>query len=351
MKPLRSHAGRVLLVGFSGTKLDSSARAALRELAPAGVIFFRRNLDTPAGLAALLGEVRARVPSPGLFALDQEGGRVSRLEPWLGPTPAAAALTSAGPQSAERFGASTALALRTLGINLDFAPVVDLCPPGSPNGIGDRSFGTDPELVATLAGAFLRGLQAGGVAGCLKHFPGLGDTPVDSHVALPTIPRDRRRLEAEDLLPYRRLAPRSAAVMIGHAYYPALETSSAPLPASLSGAVVTGLLRQAIGFTGLAVSDDLEMGAVAPRDLSGSAAVEAIRAGCDLVLYCSDLGRALQARDALVLEAERDPAFAARLAGAADEVERTARRWPAEFPDARAWRLAVEAVRKASTFA
>jgi len=241
------------------------------------------------------------------------------------------ALGRAGVERTAAFGAATAVALRGLGLNLDFAPVVDLSPPDAPNGIGDRAFGTDPAEVARLAGAFLDALQAGGVAGCLKHFPGLGSTVVDSHAVLPAVRRPRERLEAEDLVPFRALGGRAASVMVGHGHYPAFDPGPAR-PATCSAPIADGLLRGRLGYTGLVVSDDMEMGAIRDRDPDGRAAVDAVAAGCDLLLYGSDLGRALTARDALLREAETDPRFERRLAAAAARVGRCATTWPAAEP-------------------
>jgi len=216
---------------------------------------------------------------------------VSRLEPWIGPTPTAAALARAGAVTSRAFGAATARALRALGFNVDFAPVLDLCAPDATNGIAERSFGTDAARVALLAGAFLDGLQEGGVAGCLKHFPGLGDTDVDSHLALPTVGRSRERIVTEDLRPYRELAARSACIMVGHGHYPAFDPGE-PLPASCSSAIIADLLRRELGYSGLVTGDDMLMGAVSARDRDGLAAVASLRAGCDLLLYCDRLERA-----------------------------------------------------------
>lgn len=324
---LASAAGRVLMVGLPGPTLDPTARARLEDLGPGGAILFARNLTTPAAAIDLLGELQGVLPRAPLFALDQEGGRVSRLEPWIGPTPSAAAIAARGERAAEQFGCATAALLRALGFNVDYAPVVDLCAAQARNGIGERSFGVDPERVAALALAFLVGLESEGVAGCLKHFPGLGATTVDSHVELPTDRRSARTLERRDLVPFHRLAGRAAAVMVSHGHYPALDPTPG-LPASLSREIVRGWLRARVGYRGLVVGDDLEMGAVAPLDKDGSAAVRAIDAGCDLVLYCSDLARAAGAKRRLVERAVRDEAFRERLRDAARAVERAALRWP-----------------------
>lgn len=320
-------AGRVLMVGLPSPGLDAADREALRTLRPGGVILFRRNLDTPARAQTLVHEVREILDGPAFIAIDQEGGRVSRLEPWIGPTPTAVQLAAAGPDGARAFGRATGLALAALGCNLDFAPVADLCDATAPNGIGDRSFGTDPATVTRLAGAFLDGLQSAGVAGCLKHFPGLGDTAVDSHEVLPVVDRDIARLQAEDIVPYRSLGGSPACVMVGHGCYPALDATEG-LPATLSRTIVHGLLRERLGYDGLIVSDDLEMGAVAPLDGDGRAAVAAVDAGCELVLYCSRLDLAATARRALIRRAESDDAFGKRLRSAATRVRSAAERWP-----------------------
>lgn len=335
-------AGRVLMVGVPGAQLDVQTARLLAELQPGGVILFGRNLESPAQTVRLLDDLRELLPQPALFALDQEGGRVSRLERWIGATPPAAALAAAGEATVQRFGRATASALRALGFNIDFAPVVDVSDSRAANGIGDRSFGNDPVAVTRLAASFLCGLEEDGVAGCLKHFPGLGATHVDSHVELPTVRRSRRELDEVDLLPFRRLVVQAPAVMVGHAHYPALDPTPG-LPASLSGAVVRGLLRSEIGFAGLVVSDDLEMGAVAPLDVSGDAAPRAIDAGCDLLLYCADLERASRARERLASRARSDAAFSRRLCESANHVARFAARWRAPVGDVAAFDAAREA--------
>jgi beta-N-acetylhexosaminidase len=339
MTDWRREAGGTLMVGLPGPELDRETAGWLSGVAPAGVILFARNLETPERTAALIEALIPLLRRPALIAVDQEGGRVSRLASWLGPTPAAAMLAQRGERATRRFAAATGRSLAALGFNLDFAPVVDLCGPERANGIGDRSYGTDPGAVTRMAGAFLLGLQDdAGVAGCLKHFPGLGDTAVDSHVELPVVPRSREQLLREDLAPYRALGPIAASVMIGHGHYPALDDE--PVPASCSPNVVGGLLRGELGFAGPAVSDDLEMGAVAGRDVEGQAAVTALAAGCDLLLYCSDLARADRALGALAAEARRSPALRERLAEAADRVRSLAAARPVRPSDLGTWETA-----------
>jgi beta-N-acetylhexosaminidase len=335
MSECKALAGAVLMVGFDGAE----PHERLRALGPAGLILFSRNLESAGQTIDLTERLKALLPGPPLLALDQEGGRVSRLQPFIGPTPPAAALARAGATTAREFGAGTGRALHALGFNIDFAPVVDLCGPEATNGIGDRSFGTDPHRVAELAGSFLEGLQAAGVAGCLKHFPGLGRTAVDSHLELPLASASLQQLEQEDLLPYRLLGPKAAAVMVGHAHYPALNPEEL-LPASCSREIVSGLLRAGLGYEGLVVSDDLEMGAVAELDREGAAALRALTSGCDLLLYCSDLERAEIAAGAIARAAAEEPAVARRLREAAGAVRRLAERWPAGRSSESRWAVA-----------
>jgi len=349
MGTIAADAGRVLMIGVGGPALETEERAILAGLGPAGVVLFRRNLESLSEYRQLLENLDRTLAQPFVLAVDQEGGRVNRLERWVGPIPAAARLAAAGPGATFGIGQATGRVLAALGFSLDFAPVVDLCSAEATNGIGDRSFGLDPRRTAELAGAFLDGLQAEGVAGCAKHFPGLGATAVDSHHELPVCERDLADLRAVDLVPFHALAGRASCVMVSHAAYPAVGDDRRT-PATLSRAIVSGLLRGQVGFGGVVVTDDMEMGAVAPWDVDGAGAVAAVDAGCDLVLYCSNLARALAARDALVRRAERDPSFAARLAQAArraDSLPRSARgdfeRWERRRDDLRAFAAALAA--------
>jgi beta-N-acetylhexosaminidase len=341
-------AGRVLMVGVPSPYLEDATITALRQLRPGGVILFGRNLDRPRDLAALVTALGAVLPAWHFLGLDQEGGRVSRLRPWIGPTPGAAALAARGEATVRAAAFATGRALRALGFNLDFAPVVDLGEPGAAGVIGDRSFGIDPESVARLAGAFLDSLQEEGVAGCLKHFPGLRDTNVDPHLDLPVFRRSAEDLATSDLLPYRRLGSRAAVVMVGHGSYPELDATPGR-PATLSPPIVGGWLRERLGYRGLVATDDLEMGAIAPLDPDGRAAVEAVVAGCELLLYCKDLDRAARAREALMRAAESDAAFAERLLAAAETVRATAARHPAGAVDLAAFEIARAGFRDLSS--
>jgi len=336
-----------MMIGLPGPDLDAATAERVRSIGPGGTILFARNLETPERTRRLLLELRGLMPAPALFALDQEGGRVSRLEPFVGATPSAAALARAGEAAVREFGRATAQTLRALGFNLDFAPVVDLCDENATNGIGDRSFGTAVDSVSRFAGAFLEALQDTGVAGCIKHFPGLGSTDVDSHQTLPASARSRAELEASEIVPFARLASRAASVMVGHGHYPGLDPT-VDLPATLSYPIVSELLRGRLGFRGLIVSDDLEMGAVAPLDRDGDAAVRAMEAGCDLLLYCRRIELAEAAVAAMAARAETDPPFGLRLQAAAQAVERLAERVEHPVATDTAWEPARRGLIQAS---
>ena len=200
--------------------------------------------------------------------------------------------------------------LRALGINLDFAPVLDVdTNPANPV-IGDRAFGSEPDTAIEHALAFADGLHEGGVLSCGKHFPGHGDTDLDSHLALPTLRHDRERLDRVELAPFRAAVERIPSLMTAHVVFEALDPG---VPATMSSAVITELLRNEIGYEDAVFSDDLEMKAVSERYAIEDAGVLAIEAGCDLLLVCSELDAAARLRTTLVREAERSQGFRRRL--------------------------------------
>jgi len=212
--------------------------------------------------------------------------------------------------------------LRAVGVNLNFAPVLDVdTNPDNPV-IGDRAFGRTPDLVIAHALAFADGLRDGGVLACGKHFPGHGDTDLDSHLALPTLRHDLARLNEVELRPFRAAAQRIPSLMTAHVVFEAIDPS---VPATMSSAVIDRILREQLGFDGAVFSDDLEMKAITERYTVEEAGVLAVEAGCDLLLVCSDLEAAARLRDALATEAGRSKRFRARLTEArsrADELRR-----------------------------
>jgi beta-N-acetylhexosaminidase len=322
-------AGQTLLAGFEGLEPPPQLLEAASAGQLGGFVLFARNLVDPAQVRDLNAHlIDASHPEhPPWIAVDQEGGRVARLKQPVLQLPAMRKLGDTGDvdlalEAARLLGSQ----LAALGFNLDFAPVVDVdTNPANPV-IGDRSFGSDPERVAAMAGAFARGLQLSGVAACAKHFPGHGDTDLDSHLALPRLTHTRQRLDQVELLPFRRLAAECASIMSAHIVFEALDPER---PATLSPRLIEGLLRQELGYSGIVFSDDLEMRAIADHQGVPQAACAAIEAGCDAVLICSKPDLALEAHEALVKKAEKDPSFAQRLAVASSRLEAARQKYPA----------------------
>jgi beta-N-acetylhexosaminidase len=299
--------GQLLWIGFEGTSLTSALARLLRDVQPGAVILFGRNLPPVARrLRALTDAIHRTVAIPPFIALDQEGGRVSRLRALIGPTLTGAALGTRGdaPRAVRRHAEASALALRTLGFNVNFAPVLDLSRPEADNGIGDRAYGDDPLTVSRLAGIFAATHSRAGVVPVGKHFPGLGPAVGDTHAVLPVVRTPRAALLRRDLLPYRRLRRTLPMVMIGHACYPGIQDRD-DQPASLSAAVVTSLLRGTLDYRGLVLTDDLEMGAIDQTLGAGALAVAAFRAGSDGLMFCKSEER-IRGAAATLLEAARD---------------------------------------------
>jgi beta-N-acetylhexosaminidase len=307
--------GQLLVEGLKGTELSDNERRTLEKGTRGGVVLFARNLtpgrDGPADVLALAKAVHraassSPATSPALVGIDQEGGRVVRIGPPALALPAMREIGDLGnPDFAERLAEAQARELAAMGITMSFAPVADVHTRPENPVIGTRAFATTPGEVARYAGAWARGLMRGGVLSCAKHFPGHGDTHLDSHLALPRVERARPDLERIEIAPFRALArePSVASMMVAHVVFPALDDR----PASLSPVVSTHLLREELGFGGVLFSDDLEMKAI--QLPMGEAAVLAIRAGCDALLICHQDDLVEEALAALVREAESSPAF------------------------------------------
>ena len=296
--------GQRLLVGFAGPEASAELKELLREHAVGGVVLFARNVEGPEQVAELVREIQAVArdaghESPLLVAVDQEGGRVLRLRrPWTEWPPLRALGRTGSEDLAARMGRGLARELLACGIRFDLAPVLDVdTNPHNPV-IGDRSFGDDPDLVGRMGAAMIQAMQSAGLAACAKHFPGHGDTTVDSHHDLPVVAHVRSRLEDVELRPFRAaIAGGVASIMTAHVLVPELDEE---LPASMSRPTVTGLLREAMGFRGVVVADDLEMKAVAERWPMGEVAVRAASAGVDLIPICSRHDLQVEAAEALV---------------------------------------------------
>ena len=299
-------SSRLFGVGIEGPVLSPGERDILQAHPPYGVILFRRNIEDPEQLARLIGNVRD-AGARYLF-VDQEGGPVDRLRDVLAPAPSFARAARAG--AGRRAGELAGEALARLGFDVDLAPVVDRAVPGAgATVLGERSPDADPGAVIHAAGEFLAGLHARGIAGCLKHFPGLGRARFDTHEKLPVIESNPHQL-ALDLAPFDALMSQARAIMVSHA------AAEDGIPASLSAAWTTTQLREILGFEGAAFSDDLEMGALAAFGGLPERSARASVAGCDLLFVC----RRLEEYPACVDAVERDVPVARR-AEAAERLE------------------------------
>lgn len=317
---MKVNLGQLLIIGFDGTEMSAGLIALLKRVQPAGVILFARNIVGAAQTQALLRGCQALVSSPMFLCVDLEGGKVDRFRSVLGPSPAAADVFAGGDRRLFRkHGHLIGEACRALGFNTDFAPALDLAFPASRSVMSSRAVSENPEKVVGYAREFLRGLHEAGVLGAGKHFPGLGEGNLDSHHKLPVIEKSWKKLWAEDLYPYRTLRRELPFVMVNHAAYPAITKER--VPASVSRKWITDVLRKKIGYRGLVISDDLEMGGVQAAMPTPQAAVEHIRAGGDLALICHKEEFVREAHEALSKEVERDKKFAARAAESAKRVE------------------------------
>jgi beta-N-acetylhexosaminidase len=325
--------GQIIVGGFDGPALSPLFERALREGRRGGAILFKRNLPDLEATAQVCAAIRraAEAELPPLVGVDQEGGRVTRLPAPFLALPPMRVLGEIGDLAlVQRAARAVAAELAAVGINLDFAPVLDVdSNPDNPV-IGDRSFGRDPRTVMRGGVAFLQGLQERGVLACGKHFPGHGDTAEDSHFDLPVITHGRARLEQIELPPFRAASGAGiASMMTAHVVCQALDPG---VPATLSRAICASLLRAEIGFEGVLFSDDLEMAAIAARYPIEESAVEAVWAGCDALLVCKSEDLQDQAHEALVTAAPRR--WAAPCASDASRRRGRSRTWPRS---ARSW--------------
>jgi beta-N-acetylhexosaminidase len=282
--------GATLAVGFPGPEAPPPVIEHLRRCHVGGIILFERNIRSPEQVRDLLRALRDGVGRRLLVIIDHEGGRVVRFRSGLTRFPSAQDAARRGdPQAIEQQGAVEADELRRLGIRVNLAPCVDVLAEGSDPVIGDRSYGCDADLVSRLAVARIRGLQSHGVAACAKHFPGLGAVPRDPHKVRPTVGLDAETMRRVHLAPFRAAIEAGVAmVMSSHVCYPAL-AETPELPATFSRRLMHDVLRQELGFAGVAVTDDLLMGGIRAHGSVGEAAVRAVEAGHDLLLICDDL--------------------------------------------------------------
>ncbi len=298
---LTAKIGQRLVAGFPGTEPGEDFLELVRRYKVGNVILFRENIVNEKQLTALCERLRSVIASetgfPPFITIDQEGGVVTRLPDEETNVPGAMALAAAGdPQDTYRMGYLTAVRLRKCGVNFNLAPVMDInCNPNNPV-IGVRSYGDDPARVAEYGSAMLRGLTDGGVYACLKHFPGHGDSVVDSHLGLPCIDKSLQQLETAELVPFRAgIQAGAPAVMSSHILFPQLEPKH--IPATMSRTIMTGLLREKLGFEGLSVSDCMEMQAIQAYYGTVNGVLASMGAGVDLIFISHTPSLAAQAAE------------------------------------------------------
>jgi len=317
-----SDPGQLLLIGVPGTELDPATAAALRELQPGGFILFGRNIATPAQLRKLIDDLRDLSDVEPIITIDQEGGRVSRLKLLGHEPPNAQQLRERGDAGLiRRHGELTGGLLKLFGFNLDLCPVLDISfDDEADNSLRGRCYGTSAAQVIELAGAFNDGLRSTGVASCGKHFPGYAMASSDPHHELSALDRPRAALEEHELAVFRHFADRVDSMMTAHIAFSEIDPSG--LPASLSPAAITGLLRSDMGFRGLVMTDDLDMGAILNHYGFDETMRLGLVAGNDLLMICHRLEMARQAKR--VLSAADSSHVARALAQIADFKSRLA---------------------------
>jgi len=320
--------GQLLVIGFDGTEVTPTLAEMLTRIQPAGVILFARNIVNAQQTHKLLKDCQGSVKDRLLTCVDLEGGRVDRFRNVTGPAPSAAEVFASNDRKLFRkHGEIIGKICAALGFNVDFAPVLDLAFEASRKVMSSRAFSTDPKAVTIYAREFLAGLKSAGVIGAGKHFPGLGEGNLDSHHDLPVINKPFVHLWEEDLAPYRLMKGELPMVLVNHANYPAITRDR--LPASLSKYWITDVLRRKIGYRGLVVSDDLEMGGVLAAAPIDEAATRFIAAGGDLCLICHQQALIEQAYETMLRKAERDARFRRRVIESARRVAAFKKKSPA----------------------
>lgn len=332
---LAEKVGQLFVIGIAGPELDEATIELLAEIQPGGVCLFARNIRSLEQTRELLDAIGRRSKITPILAVDEEGGLVDRLRRVMTPSPAANKLRTA--KDAADQAAIVGETLDLLSFNTDFTPVVDVVDverAKNSNGLFSRAYGSTKEEVADLAGAFLAELQARNITGCIKHFPGLGAARVDSHEELPFVDITEAELSEVDLYPYRNLIERGDVrmIMVAHVAFPnhslqQLGRDGKPLPASLSYNFVTTILRGQLGYDGVVITDDLEMGAIMRNYGIGEACKMAVLAGNDLLAICAEPANIRTGFDAVLRAVESGEISEARLGESLKRIARLKERY------------------------
>ncbi|MBB6446155.1 beta-N-acetylhexosaminidase [Bacillus benzoevorans] len=283
---LEEKIGQMLFAGISGTEMSDSTNRLINSYHVGGLIFYKNNIASTSQIVTLQNEIRAANAGgrlPLLLGVDQEGGRISRLPNEVTNLPTSLAIGNVNnPAYAFEIGTLLGKEVKAFGFNLDFAPVLDVN--SNPNNpvIGDRSFGKHPEMVSTLGVETMKGIESENVIPVVKHFPGHGDTSVDSHLELPTVNKSLAELEELELIPFAAAVENGAdVVMAAHILLPKIDPT---YPSSMSKVILTDMLREQLGFNGVIITDDMTMGAIADNYSIAQAAVQSVKAGSDIIL-------------------------------------------------------------------
>ncbi len=328
MKSLTEKLGQMIMIGLQGEALTQEEESLLKDYPLGGFVLFKHNLREPGQILFLCRSLWEKSKDhPPLIAIDQEGGRVHRLPaPFTHFPPAAALGRTHNSDLAYRVGQATACELSTAGINLNFAPVLDVHSNPKNPVIGDRSLSSDPDEVATLGWSIIQGLRDGGIIPCGKHFPGHGDTAEDPHLRLPAVEKPVEELKTTELPPFLHASRnRIESLMTAHVLYPSLDPQ---YPATLSQTIIGGLLRQDLGYQGAVFGDDLEMGAISQSCTLRDAARLAVDAGVDVLMFCHRKELALEAFEFLLREAEKDHRVQDRADESFERIKNLKRRIP-----------------------
>ncbi|MDX1776715.1 MAG: glycoside hydrolase family 3 N-terminal domain-containing protein [Desulfobulbales bacterium] len=323
--------GQLFMVGLPGAVVDDSTRRLIQNFGINNFIYFSRNVESPEQIKQLSKDLclacKESGLGPPLIAIDQEGGSVTRLPEPFSQFPDAKILAgSTEPEKAlSDYARVCSRELRSIGVNYNLAPVLDVCVPGKEYFMEKRSLGGNPENVGRFGRVVIRELQANGIGACAKHFPGLGTAVVDPHFQLPFVTKTEECIRSEDLPPFQEaIAIGVASIMTSHTIYNNLDPEN---PATLSKKILTGLLRHDLGYEGVVITDDLEMGAIEQESDVGHAAVQAFAAGADLLLICKSHQKVIDAYNKTARAVDRDPALAGRMAASLQRLSQMRQRF------------------------
>lgn len=312
---LEEKIGQMVMIGLEGYTLDDDSRKMVEDYYVSGFIIFSKNVEDSAQLLSLINslkETNSKNRIPLFISIDEEGGRVSRIPKEIKKLPTNRKIGQMNNKELSyKIGTILAEELNMFGFNMDFAPVLDINSNPKNPVIGDRAFGAEPDIVSNLGIQTMKGIQSGGVISVIKHFPGHGDTSVDSHVGLPTIGHDLERLKSYEFVPFKEAIDNGAdAVMVAHILLSKIDSD---YPSSLSKTVITNILREDLGFDGVVVTDDMTMGAISENYEIGNAAIKSINAGSDIVLVAHGFENSIAVIDSIKEAVENETISEERL--------------------------------------